>query len=113
VKESEVTQAACFIIELLPLGLLRHAHKDVAGLLLSANQRGSSEQCSPVWCARADVWSALYLQQVVQRVLAGLAEELLLYAGQRSLPQTLQTDQDAVGQTAVHQDTRRHQVKPP
>lgn len=35
VKQSQVTQPPCLIIELLPLCLLGHSHKDVAGLLLA------------------------------------------------------------------------------
>lgn len=42
------------------------------------------------WCG----WSS-YLEQVVQRVLPGLGEELLLDADERSFPQTLQTDHHA------------------
>ncbi len=34
-KEPQVTQTPCLVVELLALGLLRHSHEDVAGLLLS------------------------------------------------------------------------------
>lgn len=59
---------------------LRHANKDVGGLLL---------------------------QEVMEGILPGLLEQLVLDSDERGLAETLQGQDHPVGQQAVHQDSAR------
>lgn len=89
VKQSEVTQPPRLIIKLLSLSFLGHTHKDVARFLL-ANQRADI-RTSDNGRGRGQISAGSYLQQVVQRVLPGFCEELLLDADERSFSKTLET----------------------